>query len=101
MSKETRQLPAKEFRLGSTKLSIWKNDAKGRPFYKSTFAAIYRVPADQRENGDNGWRETSSFAPEDLVLIQELARIAGVWIREQEAFPLSTESMESSHPVEE
>jgi len=95
MTKETRQLPAKEFRLGSMKLSIWQNDGNGRSFFKSTFVHVYRVAADQREEGDNGWRETSSFALEDLVLIQELARLAGDWIRAQEVVVAEAEAINS------
>lgn len=85
MTKQPRPLPAIEFRLGAMKLSVWPNDSKGRRFYKSTLAHVYRIPKDQREAGDNGWRETTSFAAEDLVLIRELTRLAGAWIREQEA----------------
>jgi len=85
MSTESRPLPAQEFRLGAIKASVWENQSKGSSFFKTTFVHIYRVAEDQREAGDNGWRETTSFAADDLVLIRELARLASSWIREHSA----------------
>ena len=65
--------PAKKFRLGRVHASVWANERDGgSTFYNVIFSRTYK--------DENGFKETTSFSPEDVVLVRELAEKAANWI---------------------
>lgn len=84
MSSKEPSLPVKEFQIGVVSLTIWKNKSEsGRSYYRTNFHKIYRLSESDREKDDSGWRDTGSFAPEDLPVIRELCRLATEWLQGQ------------------
>lgn len=74
-----KQKPKHEIRLGRIKAVIWENETTSGPRYNTTFARLYRLKEEERTQGDNGWRETSSFGRDDLPLIAKVADLAHTW----------------------
>lgn len=75
--------PVHELRLGRVKAAIWENEAGNSTRYNTTFVKSYRVKEEDRQPGDNGWRETTSFGRDDLPLLAKLADLAHTWCYEQ------------------
>jgi hypothetical protein len=71
--------PIHEIRLGRVKAAIWENEVGNSTRYNTTFVNSYRIKEEDREAGDNGWRETSSFGRDDLPLLAKLADQAHTW----------------------
>ncbi|QEG36222.1 hypothetical protein [Bythopirellula goksoeyrii] len=93
MPSEKAALPAKEFQLGTVRVTIWHNESEfGRGYYRSNFHKIYRLSESDRKKDDNGWRDTGSFAPEDLPVIAELCRLTTDWFQQQAAVISNRES---------
>lgn len=67
--------PIGQQRIGRLKATIWSNETKNGPLYNVTFSRTYRVDVadDQKKKGDNGWRDTTSFGRDDLLLLAKLA----------------------------
>jgi len=74
-----KQQPKHEVRLGRIKATIWENDTSVGMRYNTTFSRIYRLKEEERNQGDNGWRETSSFGRDDLPLLTKVADMAHTW----------------------
>ena len=70
------QRPAKEFRLGRCKVTLWLNHHEKGDWYSMTFARSYK-------DGDQ-WKTASSFGRDDLLPVSELARQAFHWIHRQQ-----------------
>jgi len=77
---ETKKQPARDFRLGAIRLSIWENESEnGFRYYRATLGKSYRLPESERTGNDDGWRDTGSFAAEDLPVIVALCQSATRW----------------------
>lgn len=77
--------PADEKRYGGLAATIWPNAAEdGHVTYNVTIARSYRLPPDERERGDNGWRDAGSLRRDDLLATAELLRWAYQRVREME-----------------
>lgn len=72
--------PAHEIRLGRIKAVIWMNKTESGLRLNTTISKVYRIAEDDRKSGDDGWRETQSFAREDLLLVAKVADMACTWI---------------------
>ena len=70
------QKPANEIRLGRIKAAIWKNEVKEVGVtYNVTFSRLYK--------DDDGWKDSTSFSRDDLLVVGKVADIAHTWICEQ------------------
>ena len=69
------QKPAHEIRIGAIKAVIWANDTQNGTRHNVTFARLYR--------DDDGWKESTSFGRDDLLLLAKVADKAHTWIHEQ------------------
>lgn len=73
MPTETNPPPIKQLRVDSIEVSVWKNvNEDGKASYATTFQRSYRLPEEQRSQGDDGWRKTTSLRRSDLILLQQL-----------------------------
>lgn len=77
------QKPTHELKLGRVKAVIWKNDTTNGARYNAVFAKLYRVQESEREEGDSGWRESSSFSRDDIPLLRKVADLTYQWMYEQ------------------
>lgn len=73
MAKET---PVHEVRLGAIKAAVWKNDTDKGVRYNTTFQRIFKDA--------EGWKHTSSFGRDDLLILAKVADTAHSWIHEQD-----------------
>jgi hypothetical protein len=82
---EAKQKPIHEIRLGRVRASVWENTGEKGSWRKVTFSKLYL--------GEDGqWRDTTSFAKGDLLLLAEVARqTAAVLYREDAEADESTE----------
>jgi|ERR1700737_3018775 hypothetical protein len=76
-SKEERQRPAHEVRLGRIKAAIWANTTDQGIRYNVTLTRIYK----DQESGE--WRTSTSFGRDDLLLVAKISELAMVWIYQQ------------------
>lgn len=78
-SKVTRG-PAHTVRYGVVRAAIWGNVVDignaSRPMYNVTFTRSYK-------DGNNNWKDSASFGPDDLLLLAKLADEAHTWIARQ------------------
>ena len=73
--------PAKKFRVGNVHVTVWKNidREKGTTWYSS-------VPARSYKNGDDTWKEVTSFTGDENLILAELLRQAWTWgVKQQQA----------------
>lgn len=76
-SKEERQRPAHEVRLGRIKGAIWANSTEQGVRYNVTLTRLYK----DQESGE--WRNSASFGRDDLLLVGKVSELAMEWIYEQ------------------
>jgi hypothetical protein len=69
--------PVHEIPDGPLRAAIWQNEGEHGPQYSVTFRRRYKD-----RNGK--WQDSSSFGPDDLLPLGELARDAYRWIRQRE-----------------
>ena len=67
--------PTHEIRIGAIKAVIWANDTQNGTRHNVTFARLYK--------DDDGWKESTSFGRDDLLLLAKVADKAHTWIHEQ------------------
>jgi len=78
--------PAKKFRLGRIKVTIWPNSAKnGEVWFNVEIVRSYK-------DGDE-WQESTKFGRDDLPVVAKAADMAYAWIWEQ-AVPASSNGAE-------
>lgn len=76
--------PIRELRLSRIKAAIWQNESNGSgPLYNVTISRVYRLPPEQRDKNDNGWRQTASLGRDDLLIAAEVLRMSFSWICQQ------------------
>lgn len=84
MPTETKpQKPVKEFRFGAIKVAIWKREHEGKVFYSTSISRSYRLDEQEREHGDDGWREVNSFDFTDLETVKMGLEMAQKWIKSE------------------
>lgn len=64
--------PAKEFRLGLIKATIWENASKHGTTHTVSFCRLYK-------NGSE-WKESLRFGRDDLLLVAKLSDLAHSWV---------------------
>ena len=72
MSQSTKQKPAHEIRLGTTKATIWPNQTERGVRYNVTFHRSY--------HDGKAWKDTQSFGRDDLPRLKKCADLAYEWI---------------------
>lgn len=88
MTKQTKEKPAAEIRLGRIKATVWRNQTEQGERFNTTYTKLYRVGEGERDGPkDNGWRETQSFGREENLLLGKLADQVHSWIHEQASQP--------------
>lgn len=73
---QSKNRPIKVFRDGDVKASVWRNEGKHGPMYKTVFAKLY-------EDRDGNLQETQSFDDIDLLKSGELGRHAYKYIADK------------------
>jgi hypothetical protein len=78
--------PAHTIRYGAVRAAIWRNLADNgsasRPMYSVTFSRSYK-------DGD-AWKDSSSFGPDDLLLLAKAADEAHTWIIKERSADAAT-----------
>ena len=64
--------PVYTLRDGAIEIAVWKNDSNKGPFYSVTPRRSYR-------KGDQ-WKESDSYARDDLLVLARLVEMAYAWI---------------------
>jgi hypothetical protein len=73
-TKETRNRPVHEIRLGRIRAAIWVNETETGPRHNVTVSRLYK-------DGDE-WRDSTSFGRDDLPLVAKVADQCHTWIFE-------------------
>ena len=80
--------PAQTIRYGAVRAAIWRNIVDNgnasRPIYCVTFSRSYK-------DGENNWKESGSFAADDLLLLAKAADEAHTWIAKQRSAEANAE----------
>jgi hypothetical protein len=64
---DTKAKPIHEMRIGRVRAAVWENTTEKGTYPTVTFSKLYM-------DKDQKWRDSTSFAKEDLLLLAELAR---------------------------
>ncbi len=75
MAQEPTNRPAKEFRLGHVKATIWANPVKGVFRHSVTLTRLYKE--------GSVWKASGAFGRDDLPLVERVAAQAHAWIYSQ------------------
>jgi hypothetical protein len=74
----TSNRPVQEIKLAQVRASIWANqNDRGETWYRVSICRSYR--------DHEGWKETTSFARDDLPIVAKAAELAYAWIWSQTA----------------
>jgi hypothetical protein len=72
--------PVHTVRYGTIRAAVWRNIADngnaGRPIYNVTFSRSYK-------DGENNWKDSTSFGADDLLVLAKAADEAHTWICRQ------------------
>lgn len=71
-----KQQPAHKIRSGNITVTIWKNQGEKGSFYSVTPSRSYKQ--------GNDWKESDSYAPDDLMTLAKLLDLAHTWLVNQE-----------------
>lgn len=78
--------PTHTIRYGVVRAAIWRNVVDNgnasRPMYNVTFSRSYK-------DGDNNWKDSTSFSADDLLLLAKVADEAHTWIARQRSVDAS------------
>ena len=67
--------PVHEIRLGAIRAAIWENRTEQATRHNVTITRTYKV--------NDEWKDTSSFARDDLLLVAKVVDMAHSWIFSQ------------------
>ncbi|MGD1277480.1 MAG: hypothetical protein ABR964_09670 [Tepidisphaeraceae bacterium] len=74
--------PVHTVRYGAIRAAIWRNlvdsGNASRPMYSVTFSRSYK-------DGQNNWKDSTSFGVDDLLLVAKAADEAHTWIAHQKS----------------
>jgi hypothetical protein len=73
-SKESKNRPVHDVRLGRIRAAIWQNETDNGTFYNVTVSRLYK-------DGDD-WKDSASFGRDDLPLVAKVCDLAHTWIFE-------------------
>lgn len=80
--------PAHTIRYGAVLAAVWRNEVDrgnaSRPIYGVTFSRSYK-------DGENAWKESTSFGGDDLLVLAKVADEAHTWIARQRSVDVSAE----------
>ena len=65
--------PIHEVRLGRIKAAIWENEAEAGIRYNVSITRLYK-------NGDDEWKDSTSFGRDDLPLVEKVCHMTHLWI---------------------
>jgi hypothetical protein len=71
--------PAHKIRSGNITATIWKNTSDSN---KSSWYTV-NLPRSYKDTADGEWKETDSYAVDDLPNLSKLADMAHTWIATQ------------------
>ena len=79
--------PACTIRYGAVRAAIWRNVVDNgnasRPMYSVTFSRSYK-------DGENNWKNGTSFGLDDLLILAKVADEAHSWIARQKPMDTAT-----------
>ena len=76
-TKETKNRPVHEIRIGRIRAAIWLNETENGVRHNVTVTRLYK-------DGDE-WKDSSSFGRDDLPLVAKVCDQCHTWIFEQAA----------------
>ena len=76
-TKETKNRPVHEIRIGRIRAAIWLNETENGARHNVTIFRLYK-------DGDE-WRDSASFGRDDLPLVAKVCDQCHTWIFEQAA----------------
>jgi hypothetical protein len=65
--------PIHEIRLGRIKAAVWENQTDSGVRYGVTLTRLYK-------NGQDEWKDSSSFGRDDLPLVEKVCHMTHLWI---------------------
>lgn len=65
--------PIHEVRMGRIKAAIWENETENGNRYNVTITRLYK-------NGDDEWKDSTSFGRDDLPLVEKVCHMTHLWI---------------------
>lgn len=71
-----RKPPAYECRMGRIRAVVWKNDGKDGAWYSVSVTRSYK-------DGEQNWKQATSFGRDDLLVVAEAVRTCWLWIMAQ------------------
>jgi hypothetical protein len=71
----TKTKPVQEVRLGRVKAAIWANETENGLRHNVSLTRLYK--------DDDGWKDSTSFGRDDLLLVAKVADLAHTWICQQ------------------
>ena len=81
-TEKTANRPVQTIRYGSVRAAVWRNMVDNgnasKPMYNVTFSRSYK--------DDDIWKDSSSFAGDDLLLLAKVADEAHTWICRHRAY---------------
>jgi hypothetical protein len=88
-TKEAKNRPVHEVRLGRIRAAIWQNETDSGTFYNVTITRLYK-------DGDD-WKDSTSYGRDDLPLVAKVCDQAHTWIFEQGSKTNGNGDGESGH----
>lgn len=76
-SKEAKNRPVHEVRLGRIRAAIWQNETENGTRHNVTVSRLYKDGED--------WKDSTSFGRDDLPLVGKVCDLAHTWIFRQAA----------------
>jgi len=91
MQEEMRNRPSKVFRCGAVRAAIWTNQR----VMDNAVVEVYSIKIDKSYKGGDEWKQTTSFAAEDLpkVSVVAMASYNHLRLRSSENGPSAPEDM--------
>ena len=84
MTTQTKNRPVHEIRLGRIKATIWRNETEVGERFNVSLSRLYRVAEAERTGAkDKGWRESTSFGRDDMLLVGKVSDLAHTWMHSQ------------------
>lgn len=71
-----RKPPVHECRIGRIRGVVWENDSKDGKWYSVNITRSYK-------DGQNNWKQSSSFGRDDLLVVAEVSRLCFLFIAQQ------------------
>ena len=86
--------PIHEVRMGRIKAAIWENETENGNRYNVTITRLYK-------NGDDEWKDSTSFDRDDLPLVEKVCHMTHLWIFSRAQGGVVHEVSDGQKPAEE